>query len=157
MMTHKILILGEGGVGKSSFVSRFNGEAFDANYIPTLGVNVNPIRVRAFCANMWDCAGQYRFRGLREGYFVNANAAIFIFDLTSPVTLLALPKWIEICKGMCGNIPCVVVGTKCDAANKMSPEEVLRIIGPTYPYVEVSSKDNINIQEPCRLIEQLLG
>ena len=81
---YKVVVVGAGGTGKSSWVSRLQGSEFQPKYLPTMGVEVHPF---AFYTprgpiqfNVWDCAGQERLRGLDDGYYINANAAIVFVD-----------------------------------------------------------------------------
>ena len=104
--TYKILLLGAGGVGKTSFIRALMGKEFDKKYIMTMGVQVDPIRLQSpisyylpdkehWCANIWDCAGQEKFKGLGDGYYIQAQAAIFAFDLSDENSLLNLKSWVS--------------------------------------------------------------
>ena len=74
--------------GKTTFMERHCTGKFTKKYIPTLGVEVKLI---SFCLsdgstiifNIWDCAGQEKFGGLRDGYYVGADAFMVMFDVTS--------------------------------------------------------------------------
>lgn len=156
MQTFKILLLSEGGVGKTIFTKVLAGQEYDKKYIATLGVEVTPIHTANFVANIWDCAGQEKFSGLGDGYYVHSHGAIFAFDLTSFYTLKSLGKWILQCKRICGDIPFVIVGMKSDCVNIIPLEDIADIIGET-PYVEISSKNGENIHEPLRILGELLN
>ena len=80
--TYKVVLVGDGGVGKTTLLTRINDGHFDQCYIATLGVEVQPVRIGDAVFNVWDCAGQERFRGLGDGYYIGAQAAIFTFDET---------------------------------------------------------------------------
>jgi small GTP-binding protein len=68
----KVLLVGDGGVGKSTFLKRHQTGEFEVKYIPTMGVSVVPLKFYtnygAVQLNVWDCAGQEQFGGLRDGY-----------------------------------------------------------------------------------------
>jgi GTP-binding nuclear protein Ran len=70
--TFKLVLVGDGGVGKTTFVKRHLTGEFEKKYIATRGVNVNPIIFYTnhgpIQFNIWDTAGQEKLGGLREGY-----------------------------------------------------------------------------------------
>uniref|UniRef100_A0A3Q7ES45 GTP-binding nuclear protein n=1 Tax=Solanum lycopersicum TaxID=4081 RepID=A0A3Q7ES45_SOLLC len=70
----KLVIVGDGGTGKTTFVKRHLTGEFEKKYEPTIGVEVHPLdfftncgKIRFYC---WDTAGQEKFGGLRDGYYV---------------------------------------------------------------------------------------
>ena len=113
--TYKVLLIGEGGCGKTAFVHRALSNQFEKRYIATLGVEVDPIHVSpSVVFNIWDCAGQEKFSGLGDGYYVGAQAVIFAFDLASEFTREMLTNRMQQVFRMTGNIPHIVVGMKGD-------------------------------------------
>ncbi|CAN1762764.1 GTP-binding nuclear protein Ran-A1 [Linum perenne] len=69
----KLVIVGDGGTGKTTFVKRHLTGEFEKKYEPTIGVEVHPLdfttncgKIRFYC---WDTAGQEKFGGLRDGYY----------------------------------------------------------------------------------------
>ncbi len=69
----KIVLIGDGGIGKTSYVSRLMTGSFESKYIPTMGVEVNPLNYWESnnlndIFNIWDCAGQEKYGGCKEGY-----------------------------------------------------------------------------------------
>lgn len=83
----KLVIVGDGGVGKSTLVRKlmYVGPNFtvDPTYVATLGVEVYPLTGVWGDVIIWDSAGQERFGGLRDGYWMNANAVIVMCNSTS--------------------------------------------------------------------------
>lgn len=161
MNTYKVLFLGEGGVGKTNFLNVISGSAFEPRYIASLGAGVVPVkrkndRGENEVFNVWDCAGREKFKGLGDGYFVGAQAAVFFFDLTQRYSLKNLGFWIRDCKRVTGNIPFVVVATKCDIAKKVITDEEITQFFKEIPVIRISSKNNVNIDEPLRVLSQKL-
>ena len=63
----------------------------------TIGVEVHPLdfttnrgKIRFYC---WDTAGQEKFGGLRDGYYIHGQCAIIMFDVTSRLTYKNVPTW----------------------------------------------------------------
>ena len=79
----KITILGPPNIGKSLFVKRLSSNVNivnNQNYIPTLGVDVSSIDIknlnRKIRLIIWDCAGDERYRGLKEKYHIDTKGAV---------------------------------------------------------------------------------
>jgi len=74
MPTFKLVLVGDGGVGKTTFVKRHLTGEFEKKYVATLGVEVHPLVFHtnrgAMRFNVWDTAGQEKFGGLRDGYYI---------------------------------------------------------------------------------------
>merc|ERR1719352_1067351 len=114
----KLILVGDGGVGKTTFVKRHKNGEFEKRYIATLGVEVHPL---TFWTNLgpivfdcWDTGGQERFGGLRDGYYINGQCAIIMFDVTSRVTYKSVPDWYRDAIRVCGAMPIVLLGNKVD-------------------------------------------
>lgn len=126
--TCKFVLVGNGGVGKSTFVKRIRGAPFDGKYIATFGVDVIPIMFQTnhgtICANIWDCAGQEKFGGLRDEYYIDAQGAIVMFDATSKLSFVHAKKWAADVIRVAENIPTVFVANKCDISEVSFPCDV---------------------------------
>ena len=87
-ITIKVIVVGNGCVGKSSLVLRYAKEIFTDEYKKTVGVDF--LQRKKFIKNIgkeiefhiWDTAGQERFKSLTKMYFKDANAAILVYDVT---------------------------------------------------------------------------
>merc|ERR1712113_1110585 len=81
----KLVLVGDGGVGKTTFVKRHLTGEFEKKYVATLGVEVHPMvfytNRGAIKLNVWDTAGQEKFGGLRDGYSIQGQCAIIMFDV----------------------------------------------------------------------------
>ncbi|CAH9117693.1 unnamed protein product [Cuscuta europaea] len=117
----KLVIVGDGGTGKTTFVKRHLTGEFEKKYEPTIGVEVHPLdfstnlgKIRFYC---WDTAGQEKFGGLRNGYYIHGQCAIIMFDVTARLTYKNVPTWHrDLCR-VCENIPIVLCGNKVDVKN----------------------------------------
>lgn len=68
--------------------------------------------------NVWDTAGQEKFGGLRDGYYIQGQCAIIMFDVTARVTYKNVPNWHRDLVRVCENIPIVLCGNKVDIKDR---------------------------------------
>jgi GTP-binding nuclear protein Ran len=84
----------------------------------TLGVEVHPLKFHTnfgdLTFNVWDTAGQEKFGGLRDGYYIQGQCGIIMFDVTSRITYKNVPNWHRDLERVCENIPIVLCGNKVD-------------------------------------------
>ncbi|CAN0345427.1 unnamed protein product, partial [Ectocarpus sp. 13 AM-2016] len=82
----------------------------------TLGVEVRPLPFHTnrgpIKFNVWDTAGQEKFGGLRDGYYIQGQCAIIMFDVTSRITYKNVPNWHRDLTRVCEHIPIVLCGNK---------------------------------------------
>ncbi|KAL0327597.1 UNVERIFIED_CONTAM: GTP-binding nuclear protein Ran-A1 [Sesamum angustifolium] len=120
----KLVIVGDGGTApgwKTTFVKRHLTGEFEKKYEPTIGVEVHPLdfftncgKIRFYAAT----AGQEKFGGLRDGYYIHGQCAIIMFDVTARLTYKNVPTWHrDLCR-VCENIPIVLCGNKVDVKNR---------------------------------------
>ena len=118
----KLVLVGDGGVGKTTFVKRHITGEFERKYVATLGVEVRPLDFHTnhgvIRFNIWDTAGQEKFGGLRDGYYIQGECAIIMFDVTSRITYKHVPNWHRDLTRVCDNIPIVLVGNKVDIKDR---------------------------------------
>lgn len=122
MPTFKCVLVGDGGTGKTTFVKRHMTGEFEKKYVATLGVEVHPLIFHtnrgAIRFNVWDTAGQEKFGGLRDGYYIQGQCAVIMFDVTSRVTYKNVPNWHRDLVRVCENIPIVLCGNKVDIKDR---------------------------------------
>lgn len=91
--THKLCLLGDFGVGKTSLVARFVRSTFDEKYLTTVGVKVDTKQVHlagreAVKLVIWDLAGNSRLGALGSNYLRGAAALLLVADGTREASLL---------------------------------------------------------------------
>lgn len=159
----KLVLVGDGGVGKTTFVKRHISGEFEKKYVATLGVEVRPLDFMTNFGklrfNVWDTAGQEKFGGLRDGYYIQGQCAIIMFDVTSRTTYKHVPNWHRDLVRVCDDIPIVLVGNKVDIKDrKVKARQVVFHRKRNLPYYDISAKSNYNYEKPFLwLSRKLIG
>merc|ERR1712086_675748 len=149
----KCLLVGDGGVGKTTFVKRHRTGEFEKKYVATLGVEVHPLVFHTnrgpIKFNVWDTAGQEKFGGLRDGYYIQGNCAIIMFDVTSRMTYKNVQNWHRDIVRVCGNIPIVLVGNKVDVKDRQVKAKNIQFHRKrNLQYYDLSARSNYNFEKP---------
>ncbi|KAG0324051.1 GTP-binding nuclear protein gsp1/Ran [Dissophora globulifera] len=161
--TFKLVLVGDGGTGKTTFVKRHLTGEFEKKYIATLGVEVHPLSFTTnfgeIIFNTWDTAGQEKFGGLRDGYYINGQCGIIMFDLTSRITYKNVPNWHRDLVRVCENIPIVLCGNKVDIKERKVKSKVIDFHRKkSLQYYDISAKSNYNFEKPFLwLARKLVG
>lgn len=114
----KVVFLGPTGVGKTAIAIRFARDSFSRFSEPTIGASylAKTVCYPSFSIrfNLWDTAGQERYDALTPMYYRGAQAAVLVFDLTSPGSFGEMTRWIQ--RLRCDHGPRLVylLGNKCD-------------------------------------------
>ena len=145
----KLVLIGDGGVGKTTFVKRLMTGEFEERYEPTNCVSVCPLRfdfnMGPMKFNVWDTAGQRKFWGLADGYYIQGQCAIIMFDITDRGSFNRVKEWHRAFTRVCGDsVPILLVGNKMDG--KDSKVDVRKIDRLGLPYVEVNAKSGENCE-----------
>ncbi|KAH7816240.1 RAN3, GTP-binding nucleocytoplasmic protein [Monocercomonoides exilis] len=159
----KLVLVGDGATGKTTFLQRHLTGEFEKRYISTIGSTVSNLELYTnkgpvnFC--IWDTAGQEVFGGLRDGYYIQANCAFIFFDVTSMFTYTSVEKWHRDLTRVCDNIPIVLIGNKIDVKDRqVKTKQVPFHRKKNLLYVEMSAKANYNIEKPFLLVlSKLIG
>jgi len=153
MPEFKLVLVGDGGVGKTTLVKRHLTGEFEKKYIPTLGVEVHPLKFSTNCGdlvfNVWDTAGQEKFGGLRDGYYIQGKCAIIMFDVTSRITYKNVPNWHRDIVRVCEHIPIVLVGNKVDVKDRQVKAKNIQFHRKrNLQYYDLSARSNYNFEKP---------
>lgn len=140
-ITLKCLVLGEQNVGKTSILNTLIDNAFDSQSAPTIGIDFRVLRAAVECDHrqdstltalledqqdasyklqIWDSAGQYRFRSIVSSYFRLAHIFIIVFDLTDRESFMYVREWRKSIDEQRQTSAFLVylIGNKCDETKK---------------------------------------
>ncbi|TFH09632.1 MAG: GTP-binding protein [Candidatus Thorarchaeota archaeon] len=153
----KIVMLGDGAVGKTAMTTRFTQNSFDSDYKRTIGADfavkrmVIPDIDAHVTLQCWDLAGQPRFEFVRQGFYRGARGGLLLYDVTRRRTFLNIDRWKEESFTNVGReIPLVVVANKIDlvesrAVTKKERQAYAKENG--FIYVESSALTGENVEE----------
>ncbi len=161
---YKTVMIGEGGVGKTSITVRFTEDRFDENMMLTIGasfaskklqIDGNPLTLM-----IWDLGGQPRFRDVVGDYFRGAKIAVAVCDVSRSYSLGRLTDWIDRLKESVPDCELLIVGNKTD--ERVNGTGVSFDEGTEFAaqygtrYIEVSAKTGEGIDEMFEMIAQHL-
>lgn len=95
----KIILAGDGAVGKTSIRERYMGKGFQESYLKTIGADFATKKIEKneeqITFQIWDLAGQESYQTVRKTFYKGATAAIMVFDCQDPKSMTNLSNWIE--------------------------------------------------------------
>ena len=152
VIRQKIIFCGDAGVGKTSIIISLMGQKFSEEYEPSIGVDFfsKTIRYkeRMLKLQIWDSAGQEKFRSLIPNYIRGSSLIFLIFDITNKTSYDNIPEWIKFITDIDNNGNIILVGNKIDLKEKrvVNKEEAEKFSQEKkYEYFEVSAKEGTNI------------
>ncbi len=117
----KIVLLGDGAVGKTSLRKRYLGEGFETDYLSTMGADfalydtiVNETHIRW---QIWDLAGQPVFKDVVKAYYTKVFGGILVYDVTRRQTFENVEKWLDDIRNNSKrdkDVPVVLLANKID-------------------------------------------
>lgn len=119
----KIVLIGDAGVGKSSFLLQYTEQRFSPSYMSTIGVDFKLKNIEVdgtpIMLQIWDTAGQERFRTIAISYYKNAEAAVLMYDCTNADSFEHIKDWNEqlMIHGIEG-VRRIIIGNKSDLPNR---------------------------------------
>lgn len=161
----KLILGGDGAVGKTSLVHRFVENTFAKDYKSTIGTSI----MKKECSFkeldsvvrfvIWDLAGQSQFKRVRQSYLANAEAGILVYDVTNRKSYENIKNWHNEIKKASPNISLILIGNKIDLkderavkleeGNKLAEELELS-------YIETSAKTGENINDAFKMLALLM-
>lgn len=156
----KLVLLGNGSVGKTCLINYFLKEKFLKRYIPTIGsiilkkdYKLDDIQLKV---NIWDIGGQKSFNPLNPAFYTNVDAAYLVFDLTKPKETLSDIKkdFLKNLEKYAAECQTIVVGNKLDLINlEKDLEKIMKKhFMSDVPLVITSARSGINVAETFELL-----
>jgi len=160
----KVILLGDGAVGKTSLIRKYMEGKFRIDYLPTIGAQIYTKIIKDGKGTgaklvIWDISGQPAFKGIRSDYYKGATGIILVFDLTRPETLEHLDVWVNEAMKYTKAPRIIVAGSKFDLEHD---RKVLEKSGEVYAskvngkYLETSAKDGKNVEKLFTVLTDLL-
>ncbi|XP_073684695.1 ras-related protein Rab-37-like [Garra rufa] len=155
-LTHKTILVGDSGVGKTSLLVQFDqGKFIPGSFSATVGIGftnkvltVDELKVRL---QIWDTAGQERFRSVTHAYYRDAQALLLLYDITSKSSFDNTRAWLtEIHEYAQDDVVIMLLGNKSDMASsrvirREDGEKLAREYGVIF--LETSAKTGLNVDE----------
>ena len=153
---YKILLLGDCAVGKSCLLLRYCENSFQESHLATIGLDFRLKTItlennRKIRIQIWDTAGEDRFRSITRNYYKGAHGIVLIYDVTDQQSFQHIKDWIDKIKEESKEgVIIYLVGNKIDlidkriitnADGKKLSEEI------KIKYYETSAKDSIGVNE----------
>ncbi|NHI82772.1 MAG: GTP-binding protein [Candidatus Thorarchaeota archaeon] len=165
----KVMVTGEGAVGKTTLVNRYVTGVFERDYKTTIGsqfavklAHISPsetdyavgIKLQA-----WDVAGQARFKAVRKMYYSGAAGVILVFDVTRRRSFTELSKWVtEADESVGTRVPMIVVGNKIDLPDRAVPSDEAKRWAEDqgFLYMESSAKTGDGVADMFHVLSELM-
>jgi small GTP-binding protein len=154
----KVCIFGDGGVGKTTLVNRYLTGTFKESYKVTIGADFYlkklEIDDKEITLQLWDFAGEDKFRFLLPTYAIGSSGGIFMYDITRHPSIKNVETWLNVFKKSFENklidVPLIMVGGKLDleevrTVEKTEAQELAKKHG-FYEFMECSSKTGENVE-----------
>jgi small GTP-binding protein len=150
----KVVMVGDGAIGKTSLINSYLESKFKDEYVPTTGARVYSKTIKADDGSavrmvVWDVPGHRAFTEARTEYYKEASGIVYVFDVTKPETFTNLPRWVDETSRYAPRAKAIIVGNKTDLVDE---RRVPRKRGERYalklgaPYFEVSAKSRENVE-----------
>tara|TARA_Y100000992_G_C21166561_1_gene443795 strand:+ start:71 stop:661 length:591 start_codon:yes stop_codon:yes gene_type:complete len=146
--SYKLIFIGDSSVGKTSILKKYTNTNTETN--TTIGTEFTKKYIDKYKLplQIWDCAGQERFRALTKVYFRNTDVCILVFDLSTPSTLLSIKNyWINAyLQNSTKNNKFILVGNKSDLNINIDYTIIWDLVKIyNMKYIETSTVHNKNI------------
>ena len=152
----KLILVGEGAVGKTSIISQFVEQRFSEEYLTTIGrekfVKELDIENKKITLEIWDTPGQERFSQVNKIFMKNTKIALIVYSIIDKNSFEKLDKWINLVKEVNKNEE-VIFGIAANKSDMFEKQEVSKEDGEGYVkdknilFFETSAKDYKSIEK----------
>lgn len=162
---HKVILIGDSAVGKTSILTRFSDHNFSNNFISTVGIDFKVKKVkrdkRKVKLQIWDTAGQERYRTITAAFYRGTSAFLVVFDVTQMSTFVNVRTWLNQITANTDKDSHVIVlvGNKGDLEDhRQVPKETAQQLADELGvrYFETSAKSGDNVTEVFHHVADVL-
>lgn len=161
----KIIIIGTSGSGKTSILKKFADNEFNTSHASTIGVDFRHTEMtidgQTYSVQIWDTAGQDRFKSITRSFYTQADGVIIVYDITTKETFDQVAVWMEdiVRYNQKEELPKILIGNKVDLSSKRKisfseGKSLANKLG--VDFFESSAKTNVNITEVFEKIVLLM-
>ncbi|XP_030280490.1 ras-related protein Rab-8B isoform X2 [Sparus aurata] len=152
---HKLLLIGDSGVGKTCLLFRFSEDSFNTTFISTIGIDfkIRTIELdgKRVKLQIWDTAGQERFRTITTAYYRGAMGIMLVYDISNEKSFENIKNWIRnIEEHASSDVEKMILGNKCDMTDRrqVSKDRGEKLaIDYGVKFLETSAKSSLNVEE----------
>jgi len=158
MKSHRVVVLGNSGVGKTSLIAK----CVDSNAVvaeePTIGVDFSSVQGKigeeTVRIQFWDTAGQEQFQSLIPQYLRGATIALLVYSVDSQDSFDRLDHWLHLLQQK-ADPKLIIVGNKTDLAERVVSADAARKYAAAHKadLVETSALENTNVDKLMDLIK----
>lgn len=165
----KVVLMGDGSVGKTSLRRTYMGEGFKAQYMITIGADFAVKKMQLaggheVSIQIWDLAGQEHFKNVRSTFYKGAQGAMAVYSTVERASFDNIKSWLEEAWTNAGKkIPIVLIGNKTDLREQFKDNPVMKQtivtteegqqlaasiakMGTHASYIETSAKTGMNVE-----------
>jgi small GTP-binding protein len=162
-IVNKVVVGGDGGVGKTTFLHRYCTNVFLTDTRLTVGVDflnkIVPFGDIVFNFAIWDLGGQDQFRFILKSYVRGAHAGLLFFALDRVQSFMNLGEWTKLLRSEKPDLPLVLIATRADLEDKdmRVPEDEIHAFlkeNNIVAYFRTSSKTGENITRPIEVLAE---
>ncbi|OMJ76626.1 hypothetical protein SteCoe_23969 [Stentor coeruleus] len=150
----KVLLIGDSAVGKTSVLLRYVDDTFNPEFQTTIGVDFKistfQLNSKVIKLQLWDTAGQDRFKNIVASYYRGAHGIILAFDITNASSFQNITRWYDESQNYLQKaVPKLLIGNKADlnsqrAVRTEDAKELADRLG--IQYIETSAKNSQNVK-----------
>ena len=157
----KIIMIGDASVGKSNLLLRYTKNTFNEDQKATIGVEFQTKSIKKddgkiLKAQLWDTAGQEKYKSLVSAYYRGAVGVCVVFDVTNFESFRSVSSWLKEVKKSCNpNTVILLIGNKCDLEENRvvrSADVAKYAQEHQLAYVETSAKLSLNVDSAFEMI-----
>jgi len=156
----KVVVAGDGRVGKTSLIRRHSAGMFQESRVMTIGVDFQTAVVklddRSVKLSIWDIAGQDRFGSFRDSFYRGAQAVALVYDVTDLISMNNVPRWQAEIQRVTPKARFMIVGNKIDL-HRVVPRDLAEAWAQSknFPYIETSAVTAAGVDEFFGMLARL--